>query len=309
MNSSLYDSVHSPNNQPLATRREFFQSLKLLSLGVVLPGCAIRSSGDGVSKEKKELGAQLWSVRDLIGTNLSGTLEALSRMGFSGIEPYDYDGSFYGIPAKEFNRMCDELDLEIYATHTGITIDNAREYAETAAAIGMRFLVLPSFKGRPADTIDDFKATAEEMNRIGEVCNEFGVRFAYHNHEFELRKIEDVLPYDVLLSETEAGLVSFQADTYFFAREKLDPIPFFDKYAGRFSMLHLKDVDFTGNSCIIGNGIIDFKTVLSSARKAGVELLIYEQEECSEGTSLHCAEQSLRYIHSHLLKNQNHGRK
>lgn len=292
----------------MTTRREFFQSLKLLSLGLFLPGFPGRPSGEDRAKEKKELGAQLWSVRDVINTNLNGTLEALSRMGFSGIEPYGFDGNFYGVPARDFKNLCDSLDLKIYGTHTGITMENARTYAETAADIGMGFLVLPSFGGRPTNSINDFKATADEMNRIGEVCKEFGVRFAYHNHDFELRKIGEVLPYDILLQETEAGLVSFQADTYFFAKMGLDPIPFFERNPGRFSMLHVKDLDFSGQSCIIGNGIIDFKTVVAASRKAGVELLIYEQEECSGGTSLHCAEQSLRYIHTHLLNNQNHGR-
>ena len=292
----------------MTTRREFFQSLKLLSLGLFLPGCSGRASGEESITDRKELGVQLWSVRDVINTDLKGTLEALSVMGFTGIEPYGYNGSFYGIPAREFKTFCDSLGLEIYGSHTGITIDNAREYAEKAVAIGMRFLVLPSFGSRPTTSIDDFKAAADEMNRIGEVCREFGVRFAYLNLDFELRKIGDVLPYEILLSETEAGLVSFQADTYFFARERLDPIPFFENHPGRFSMLHLKDVDFSGSSCIIGNGLIDFKTVLASGRKAGVELLIYEQEECSEGTSLHCAEQSFHYIQSHLLNNENHGR-
>ena len=292
----------------MTTRREFFQSLKLLSLGLLLPGSAAKVSGKGFTKERKELGVQLWSVRDIIGTNLQGTLEALSLMGFTGIEPYGYNGRFYGIPAREFKTLCDDLGLEIYGTHTSVSIDNIREYAETAASIGMSFLVLPSFGARPTATPDDFRVAAEEMNRMGEVCNELGLRFAYHNHDFELRKIGEELPYDILLNETEAGLVSFQADTYFFAKVGLDPIPFFAKYPGRFSMLHVKDIDFAGKSCIIGNGVIDFKTVVAAGRKAGVDLLIYEQEECSEGSPLHCAEQSIRYIHSHLLNNQNHGR-
>jgi sugar phosphate isomerase/epimerase len=284
----------------MSTRREFFRSLKLLSLGLLVPSAASKANVFKFSREKK-VGVQLYSFRDIIRADIPGTLSAISKMGFSGIESWGYDGKFFGIPAREFKAICSDLGLEIYSTHTGITEANAVFYCEQALEAGMEYLILPSMMGRPVATIADYQRVAEEMNRIGEICNQHEVRFAYHNHDFEFRPIDGVLPYDILLMETEPGLVSFQADTYFFAKLGLNPIDFFKNYPGRFSSLHLKDLGLDGQSCIIGNGVVDFKAIMDNQDLAGTKLLIYEQESCAEGSMLYCAEQSIRYIHTHLL--------
>lgn len=282
----------------MSTRREFLRSLSLLSAGLFLAS-AKGKTGNQLNSRKKGIGIQLYSLRDVIWNDLQATMKGVSSIGFSGVEAYGFDGhSFFGMEARAFKQLCDDLALEIYSTHTGITEQNAAVYAETAADIGMKFLVLPSFGGRPNSTIVDYQRAAEEMNRMGEICNSFGVRFGYHNHDFEFKKIGEVMPFDILLKETEPELVTFQADTYFFAKSGLDPVQWFNNYPGRFESLHLKDLGMDGESCIIGNGIVDFEAVLASA---GAKLLIYEQEHCAEGSSLYCAEQSIRYIHTHLL--------
>ncbi len=282
----------------MSTRREFLRSFSLISAGLFLASASCKSRRQQPEK-KQALGIQLYSLRDVIWDNLQATLAEVSKLGYTGIEAYGYDGRFFGMEARAFKRMCDDLQLEIYSTHTGITLENVHGFAETAAEIGMNFLVLPSFGGRPRSTVADYHRAAEEMNRLGEICNSYGVRFGYHNHDFEFIKIGEVMPYDILLQETTPELVTFQADTYFFVKSGLDPVHFFTTYPGRFESLHLKDVGMDGESCIIGNGIVDFEAALASA---GAKLLIYEQEHCAEGSSLYCAEQSIRYIHSHLLK-------
>ena len=280
------------------TRREF---LKMLSMGTLLPLISVKTFGSAFDN-KKRLGAQIYSFRDLIRSDLWGTIEAIGKMGFTGLEPYGYDGKFFGIEAREFRKRCADLGLEIYGTHTGINEANAIHFCEQAVEAGMEFLILPSMMGRPTATIADYQKIAAEMNRIGQICRQHKLRFAYHNHDFEFRLIDGIMPYDILLKETESSLVSFQADTYFFAKMNLDPIDFFKAYPGRFSSLHVKDLGFDGQSCIVGNGVVDFKAIMEVQELAGVELLVYEQENCAEGSMLYCAEQSIRYIHSHLIK-------
>lgn len=281
----------------MSNRREF---LKMFSVGALLPLGAFKSIAKNIHPPKK-LGAQIYSFRDLIRTDLMGTIEAIGKMGFKGIEPYGYDGKFFGIGAREFRKRCADLGLEIYGTHTGINEANAVHFSEQAIEAGMEFLILPSMMGRPVATISDYQRIAAEMNRIGEICKKHKVRFAYHNHDFEFRPIDGVLPYDILLNETEPGLVSFQADTYFFALMNLNPIDFFKAYPGRFSSLHVKDLGFDRQSCIVGNGVVNFREIMKNIELAGVEQLIYEQENCAEGSMLYCAEQSIRYIQNNLL--------
>lgn len=287
-------------HEKLTTRRDFLRSLPVFSAGIFLPLAGKKVVAAEVPGNKN-VAIQLWSLRDILKDDLRGNLAALSRMGFSGIEPYGFDGKFYGIEAGEFRKMCTDLNLKIYSTHTGITAENAGFYAEKAVEAGMQFLVLPSFVGRPNATIADYQKLAGEMNRIGEICNKHNLRFGYHNHDFELRMIDDVLLYEILLEETDPALVFFQPDTYFFAKAGYNPSDFFDRYPGRFLTWHIKDLGNDGDSCIIGNGKVHFRKILKSAEKAGLELMIYEQEHCSEGSSLFCAEQSIQYIKSHLL--------
>jgi sugar phosphate isomerase/epimerase len=282
----------------MKTRREFLQSLSLVSGGILVSSSL---SAAGRSALKKEAGIQLWTLRDTIGTDLNGTLTALSKLGYTSIEAYGFDGSFYSRPAAEFRDFCAGLGISIHSSHTGITASNAASYAEKAAIAGLEFLVLPSMMGRPESTLDDFRRLAEEMNQIGKICLEHGIRFGYHNHGFEFKPIDGQLPYDILLSNTDPKLVSFQLDIFWIKKGGQNPTDYFEKHPGRFSTWHIKDMGRDGESCIVGNGNIDFKSLLKQAKTAGLERIFVEQEAYSEGSPIYCAGQSLKYIQSHLL--------
>ena len=282
----------------MKTRREFLQTLSLVSGGILASHSLGASARSGL---KKEAGIQLWTLRDTIGTDLKGTLTALSKFGYTSIEAFGFDGSFFGRSAAEFRDFCAGLGISIHSSHTGITASNAASYAESAAIAGLEFLVLPSMMGRPESTPDDFRRLAEEMNQIGKICLEHGIRFGYHNHGFEFKPIDGQLPYDILLSSTDPKLVSFQPDIFWIKKGGQDPLTYFEKHPGRFSTWHIKDMGPDGESCIVGNGNIDFKNLLKHANTAGLERIFVEQEAYSEGSPIFCAGQSLKYIQSHLL--------
>jgi len=197
--------------------------------------------------------------------------------------------------------MCADLGMVISSTHTGITAENAMMYTEKAAEAGLEYLVLPSFMGRPEKSLDDFKKVAAEMNKIGEITKKAGIQFGYHNHNFEFRPMEGKLPYDVLLAETDPGLVTFEMDIFWVVKGGQDPIQYFEKHPGRFKLWHIKDMGNDGETCIVGNGRIKFADLLKHSKKAGLKQIVYEQEQYSEGTPMFCAEQSFKYIQKHLL--------
>jgi sugar phosphate isomerase/epimerase len=127
-----------------------------------------------------------------------------------------------------------DLGMSIISTHSGISEENASAYATQAAEAGLKHIVLPSFNGRPEASIDDFKIAAAEMNQIGEITRKSGITFGYHNHDFEFREKEGKLPYDILLSETDPELVSFQMDIFWVKKGGQDPLAYFKKHPGRF---------------------------------------------------------------------------
>jgi sugar phosphate isomerase/epimerase len=283
----------------MTTRRDFLKNITLVS--GVLATSSIHAENEPVKKKKMKTGLQLWTIRESVNTDLSGTLAALSKIGYNSLEPFGFDGTFYKFPAKEFRKMCNDLGMDITSTHCGITATNATEYAEKAAEAGLEYLILPSFSGRPEKTLDDFKKVAHEMNQIGEATKKSGITFGYHNHNFEFRQMEGKLPYDILLAETDPALVTFQMDIFWVVKGGQDPLQYFEKHPGRFHTWHIKDMGNDGESCIVGNGKIKFKDLLAQSKKAGLKRIFVEQEQYSEGTPIYCVEQSYKYIQKHLI--------
>lgn len=245
-------------------------------------------------------GLQLYTLRDLVGSNLPETLAAIGNMGYNSLEAYGFDGRFFSRPAKEFRRMCNDLGMDITSTHCGITVENAQFYTEKAFEAGLEYLILSSLGGRPEKTLDDFKKAAHEMNRIGEITQKSGIRFGYHNHNFEFRQLDGKLPYDTLLEETDPEFVTFEMDIFWVVKGGQDPLHYFDNYPGRFEIWHVKDMGIDGDSCIVGNGHIKFGEVMKKSGKAGLKRFFIEQEQYTEGSPLYCVEQSYRYIQKHL---------
>lgn len=283
----------------MTTRRNFLKNITLMS-GVIATSSLQAESLPAIGRKMKT-GIQLWTLKDMVSADLAGTLSALSKIGYNSLEPYGFDGSFYGHSAKDFRKMCDDLGMVITSTHSGITVENAPMYAEKAAEAGLEYIVLPSFNGRPEKTLDDFKKVAHEMNQIGEITKKSGIAFGYHNHNFEFHPMEGKLPYDTLLAETDPGLVTFQMDIYWVVKGGQKPEEYFENHPGRFQLWHIKDMGNDGESCIIGNGRIKFKELLKLSKKAGLKRIVYEQEQYSEGTPIYCAEQSYKYIQKYLL--------
>lgn len=283
----------------MASRRDFFKSITLVS--GVLATTSVKAENETTKHRKMKIGLQLYTLRDVIGNDLIGTLTAVSKFGYNSIEPYGFDGNFFGKSVREFRKMCNDLGMDITSTHTGITAANASEYSEKAAEAGLEYLILPSFSGRPDKTLDDYKKVAQEMNQIGEITKKSGINFGYHNHNHEFRLVEGKLPYDTLLTETNPALVSFEMDIFWVVKGGQDPLQYFEKYPGRFQTWHIKDMGNDGDSCIIGNGRIKFKDLMKQSKKAGLKRFFVEQEQYSEGTPIYCTEQSSKYIQKHLL--------
>src|SRR5207248_10310390 len=96
-----------------------------------------------------------------------------------------------------------------------------------------QFIVCPSVDASPLKVVGDWKRLGQRFNRIGEQVRRAGLSFAYHNHDFEFRRIEGQIPYEVLLAETDPALVKLGIDLYWTARAKRDPVAYFQQYPAR----------------------------------------------------------------------------
>jgi sugar phosphate isomerase/epimerase len=278
----------------MKTRREFIKTAVLAAAGAV----ALKSHSFPMPG-KKLVGLQLWTLRDTIESETIQTLEKVSLIGYNSIEPYGFDGGFYGIPAKEFRKTVEGLGMRLTSTHTGINLENCEKYIEAGNEAGLEYLVLPS-PGRDMSTADHYKKLAEELNVMGEKVTKAGMRLGYHNHAGEFNDFSGDTGYDILLKNTAPDFVCFQLDIFWIVKAGKDPIHYFEKYPGRFELWHVKDMNQSGDSTVIGSGTIDYKKIFREAELSGMKRFYVEQESY-EGTPIEAVEASYRYIMEELL--------
>jgi sugar phosphate isomerase/epimerase len=175
-----------------------------------------------------------------------------------------------------------------------------------AAILGQKYVVSPWMDESMYATYDDLMKTLEILNKAGELCNKGGMKFGYHNHDFEFKKEYDGKKlFDVFMTNIDPGKVVIQLDTgnlYNGGAVALDVV---NRYPGRFENLHVKDEIKSGGegeayeSCILGEGIVDIKNLLEIATKTGgTKVYIVEQESYQGKTPMDCAKRNLEIMKS-----------
>jgi sugar phosphate isomerase/epimerase len=263
------------------TRRDFLKTTGLATAALSLPFAGKNSLFANMATPKKlnAFGIQLWTVRDAMAADPKGTLKKLAEYGYNHVESFEGGkGMFWGMKNTEFKSYLKDLGMTIHSSHCQNTVEFERKAAE-AAEIGMKYLIC-AYKG-PQKSMDNFKAFNDEFNKCGEIAKKNGIRFAYHNHDYSFKPINGELPQDVMMKGTDASLVDFEMDIYWVVAAKEDPQVWFKKYPNRFRLCHIKDQTKTATgieSCVIGKGGIDFKSVLATGKKQGLQHFIVEQE-------------------------------
>ena len=263
---------------------------------------------------KKLVGLQLYSVRDLMKTDPLGTLKQLSAMGYKYVEHADYvNRKFYGSTAAEFKKILDGLGLKMPSGHTVFTskhwdetkkdFTDAWKYTiEDAATCGQQYVISPWLEEGRRKTADDLKAFMDIFNKNGALCQKSGMKFGYHNHDFEFsQKLGDSTVFDLILSNTDPKLVMQQLDIGNMYNGGAKALDIVNKYPGRFESWHIKDeiaATTAGHekfeSTILGKGIVPVKDVLAMAVKAGgPNQFIIEQESYQGIGALDCMKSNL----------------
>ena len=280
-------------------RNEFLK----LSGGLALAGLAAKSCLATLTSEEKKLkefGIQLWSVRDDLAKDAKGVLKQLSSYGYKQIESFEGSkGMFWGMTNTEFKSYMDELGMKIIASHCDINKDFEKKAAE-ASAIGMKYLICP-WKG-PQKDLDAFKKFAEEFNQKGEICKKNGIRFAYHNHDYSFVNMNGEMGQDVMMKNTDAGLVDYELDMYWVVAAGQDIETWLAKYPKRFRLCHVKDrkkdapLTEKDASVVVGTGSINYPKILKTAKKHGMEYYIVEQEKWEGTTPMQAAQADAVYM-------------
>jgi sugar phosphate isomerase/epimerase len=244
---------------------------------------------------QKNIGLQLYSIRDSIMRDVPGAIAKVGKMGYKFVEPAGYgNGKFYGMEPAAFKALCDANGLKILSSHVGQALPDSAHLAGVMAwwdtcidahvALGTKYLVQPFMGGEAYRSLDTLKLYCNYFNMVGEKCKAKGLIFGYHNHDKELStKLEGQTIYDFMMANTDPDKVTFEMDLYWAVQGGANPVDYFNKYPGRIQLWHIKDKKEIGES-----GTMDFPAYWAAATTGGMKYGVVEVEEYNHDQFTSC---------------------
>jgi sugar phosphate isomerase/epimerase len=289
------------------SRRKFIKMGVLATAGVAL--IKSQSCASEVKPPKGIVGLQLYSIRDDMRKDPVASLKEVANMGYGYVEHAKYvNGKFYGFEPKEFRKILDDLGLKMISGHTVFNkshwdeiaqdfSDAWRQLVDDAAILGQKYVVSPSMDMTMRDDYDDFKRYMDIFNKCGELCNKQGMKFGYHNHDFEFSEsLNEQSLFDIMMTSMDPKLVVVQLDIGNLYNGGAVAIDVVKQYPGRFENLHVKDEIISADrddwyeGTVLGEGIVNTKEVIDMATEiGGAEVYIIEQETYQGRTPMECA--------------------
>jgi len=285
-------------------RKDFLKTAGLLAAGSLLLPELVRSAatrlavpaGAAASARVKNIGIQLYTVRQEMLADPVATLRQLAKIGFKELESARSEkGNYYGLSPKEIKKITGDLGMRLRSGHIHVDKDWERSIEE-ATQTGQQYIisaVLPS----QGQTIEHYQESADAFNKLGEECRKSHLSFGYHNHDSEFETVKGRVLYDILLERTNPSLVTMEMDLGWVVAAGHDPFQYFSKYPGRFPLVHVKDLtkipkveagggqnfgDSLPEMTSVGGGIIDWKLIFKQSDKAGIKHYFVEHDHPQE---------------------------
>jgi sugar phosphate isomerase/epimerase len=287
----------------MKSRRNFLQQATALTIGGALLSQNSWAESFFRTKKLPETGIQLFTIILEMEKDPVGALQKLAAAGYKNIESaFNKPGSFYGKKPKEFKALVHDMGMEWRSHHVvGSPIkpppnfkipngpdgkpmsfpkmmtlkDNSQELVDLVAEAGIPYIICSSIG---IETGDEIKASAEILQTAGEQAKKAGLLFGYHNHATEFDVKDGVIAYDYFTSQIAADLLKLELDLGWVFKAGKNPVDIFKQNKGRIPMLHVKDMNATGDIVPFGNGVYDFKETFKNLDIAGVEYFFIEQD-------------------------------
>jgi len=311
------------------TRKEFIDLTLLGAIGVPFirsaawgngqPG--IISAGEASVKTYADgIGFQVFAFRDALVKDAGNLFKSFAGAGIKSIEFFN--------PAKlsEYVPIVKDNGMNPLCTHfmPGYVTGNwtiARKmnmappdnyYFENVIADcvrnGIKYMGNAILLDEDRPTLDDYKRFAEKFNKCGEQCKKAGIQLYYHNHSFEFQPMQGTTPYEEMVKIFDKNLVKLEIDVFWLTVAGLNPVSWIQKLSDRLLFLHMKDLkkgsktqvytfDIPEDSYVeLGTGMLDYKTILTEARKAGIQYAIIDQDSTQMTDKIASVRQNVEYI-------------
>jgi sugar phosphate isomerase/epimerase len=226
------------------------------------------------------VGLELYSVRNELAKDLTGTVTAVAKMGYKVVEFYAPYFSWTPAQAKDVRKLLNDLGIRCNSTHNGpnaFTGDGIAKAIELNNIIGARYVVMAS-AGR-VDGLDGWKGVANTLAVASEKFRPAGLHAGYHNHQLEFTPLDGKRPIEIIAANTPKDFM-LQLDVGTCVEVGSDPVAWIKANPGRIRSLHLKDwAPGEGYKVLFGEGKAPWKEIFAAAESVGgVEYYLIEQE-------------------------------
>ena len=239
-----------------------------------------------------QVALELYTVRDETSRDFAGTLRRVAQIGYTGVEFAGYGN----LTSQEMSALLAETGLYPVSTHVGLDalqdtqLDASIRYS---LDIGCPSIILP-WLSNEWRTREGLQALAPLLNAIGQRCQEYGITFCYHNHDFEFTRVNGNYLFEYLLQATNPSLVKIELDVYWAAYAGVDPVEFLQTHADRIALIHLKDMAADRSMSEVGKGILDMRHICEFAQARGLWGIV--EHDHPQIPSLESARISLEYF-------------
>lgn len=288
-------------------RRNFLRTSSLASSVALLPSSSLLAL-EADNAYRKNIGLQLYTLRNEIAKDVTGTMKAVAAAGYK-------QGEMYGFPnCDAMVKAAKDSGVELHSSHfEWDSVINPKDDAmsdfmktlDKAKEVGLSHLVIPYLKPEQRATLDDYKKIAANANKAAVKAKAVGIQLSYHNHNFEFEPKEaGKTGFDIFVAEF-APEMQFELDIFWVKAGGVEPVELIKKLSGRVSQIHLKDLKPgltlpTYGSLPadafqeLGDGIIAMEPIMVAAKAAGVKICHVEQDQSPDPIA--SIQQSMGYL-------------
>ncbi len=236
----------------------------------------------GQGRKRIPIALELYSVRNELRNDLFGTVRAVAKMGYEGVEFFSPYFEWTTDYAKQVRQLLNDLGMPCLSTHNSpaaFAPENVAKAIELNNILGSKYVVMAS-AGKVVD-LNGWKGVAERLNAASQKMKPAGLGAGFHNHAVEFIPLEGVRPMDLLAKETGKDVI-LQLDVGTCLQAKADPVDFIRQNPGRVVSIHLKDWSSDpdkGYRVLFGEGSAPWQKIFEAAETVGgTEHYIIEQE-------------------------------
>jgi len=289
----------------MLTRRQFLEkTVEGISVGAAAVATIAEAEawGAGQLAWPKPIGLEIYTVRQAYAKDPAGTLKKVGETGYREVEVTTE------VPAETLKGYLRAANLTAPSTYPEAPkdIDDWKRTLDRVHPYGFHYIVVGD---NPKMDADAWKRRADLFNECGKLAQSAGLQFCYHAHYHEFAPLNGTSGYDIMLKRCDPKLLKMEMDVFWATYAGQDPIAYFQKYPGRFPLLHIKDFkrgfptstsDFPYDSgpnpfAPAGQGRIDWRKIFAHARQAGAQHIFVEQDRC-DGSPFEAIKISFDYL-------------